>query len=46
MMLIAFNNLIFSTRPIGKLSPADVDFLNAVAGITAHSTPGGDGDAT
>ena len=45
-MLIFYKNYILWTRPTGKLSPADVDFLNTAAGITTHSTPGGDGDMT
>ena len=45
-MLIAFKNQILCTRSLGKMSPAEIDFLNTVAGITAKSTPGGDGDAT
>ena len=45
-MLIFFKNYLLSTRPTGKLSLADVDFLNTVAGIVTKSTPGGDGDAT
>ena len=46
MMLIFFKNHLLCTRPAGKLSPADIDFLNTAAGITAHSMPGGDGDVT
>ena len=45
-MLIFFKNHILCTRPADKMSPADIDFLNTAAGITAKSTPGGDGDAT
>ena len=46
VMLIFFKNHLLCTRHTGKLSPADVDFLNTAAGVTTHSTPGGDGDVT
>lgn len=45
-MIIFLKNYVLYTRPIDNMSPAVADFIITAAGITTHSTPGGDGDVT